>query len=106
MPPKKYKARNQEMIYKESGKVPGRPTYKLVEAPSDPVSILSKPDPDQIDQGTSTPIVTKPHSEDPCESFPVEGRINSDIEENVPKQSRRGKVSIYEFCFKNTYSEQ
>lgn len=87
MPPRKHKARNQEMIYKEYGNVPGRSTYKLVEVPSDPVIPDSYPEPDKVEQGNSTTIVGGPvYEEDLANS------MDRNNEEEVRKQTRRGKV--------------
>ena len=87
MPPRTHKARNQEKIYKEYGNVPGRLSYKLVEAPSDPVIPGSYPEPNNMDHGKSTIVVEEPVNP---EGLPdIMGSIKDD---DSPKRDRRGKV--------------
>ena len=87
MPPRTHKARNQEMIYKEYGNVPGRLSYKLVEAASDPVIPGSHPERDNMDHGTSTIVV-----EEPVNPEGLPDTMDSIKDDDGPKRDRRGKV--------------
>jgi len=87
MPPRTHKARNQEKIYKEYGNVPGRLSYKLVEAPSDPVIPGSYPEPDNMDHGKSTIVV-----EEPVDPEGLPDIMDSIKDDDGPKRDRWGKV--------------
>ena len=87
------------MIYKESGNVPGRKTYKLVGAPSSPPTTSSFPEGTNMDQ-ESTPIVTRPCNDN--EEFPAEAFFHSNQEEEVKKPW--GKVGqVFSFSFVDRY---